>query len=70
MSVKSVHVRRLCFQVRSFFLYVDENHVLQEERDKAYQKIGNLSLGTEDMETRYKISVSNAHNIVVKKSQS
>ncbi|CAB3995788.1 Hypothetical predicted protein [Paramuricea clavata] len=30
----------------------DENHQLQEERDKALQKIGNLSLGSEDMEIR------------------
>ena len=34
------------------FLYTDENHQLQDERDKALQKIGNLSLGSEDMETR------------------
>ncbi|XP_028414205.1 lymphoid-restricted membrane protein-like isoform X2 [Dendronephthya gigantea] len=30
----------------------DENHCLQDERDKALQKIGNLSLGNEDMETK------------------
>ena len=41
--------------------FLDENHELQEERDKALQKIGNLSLGTEDMETRCK----NVENIFV-----
>jgi hypothetical protein len=30
---------------------------LQEERDKALQKIGNLSLGSEDMEIRYSIEL-------------
>ena len=35
------------------FISSDENHQLQDERDKALQKIGNLSLGSEDMETRW-----------------
>ncbi|XP_046844347.1 inositol 1,4,5-triphosphate receptor associated 2-like isoform X2 [Xenia sp. Carnegie-2017] len=30
----------------------DENQQMQEERDKALQKIGDLSLGSEDLETR------------------